>query len=74
MKCCTEAWDIFVEANCEVGAVNYCGEVCDCRRMSPTKYKVSTSNGKELRLFLVAPAEYAFFGRKESEVKSCSSF
>ena len=39
--------------------------------MSATKYKVSTSNGKELRVFLVAPAEYAFFGRKESEAKSC---
>ena len=42
--------------------------------MSATKYKVSTSNGKELRVFLVAPAEYAFFGRKDPEVKSCSSF
>ena len=39
--------------------------------MSPTKYKISTGNGKELLLFLVAPAEDAFFGRKESEANSC---
>ena len=59
MKCCTEAWDIFVEANCEVEAVNCWGELCDCRRMSPTEYKVSTSNANEFLLFLFVPAQNA---------------
>ena len=59
MKFCTEGWDIFVEANCEVEAVNCWGEVCDCRRMSPTEYKVSTSNGNEFLLFLFVPAQNA---------------
>ena len=50
---------MFVEANCEVQAVNGCGEVCDCRRMPPTKYKVSTSNANEFLLFLFVPAQNA---------------
>ena len=49
----------FVEANYEVETVNCCGEVCDCRRMSPTRYKVFTNNGKEFLLFLFVPAQSA---------------
>ena len=47
----------FVEANYEVETVNCCGEVCDCRRMSPTRYKVFTNNGKEFLLFVFVPAQ-----------------